>query len=72
MSKPDFQHDQKLAQEHVEDVKSITNGPEEVADVDAKGYVNHNIVIDEATNKRLRWLVHKRYVGAQPVVLFLF
>ncbi len=65
MSKIDYQNHPKLEEEHIEDVTANTldfeNESEVIADVDAKGYVNHNIVIDEATNKRLRWLVHKRY-----------
>jgi hypothetical protein len=57
--------------EHLEDLKSSGDELEHVADADAKGYIDHNIVIDNATNRRLRWLVHKRYVDKKPCCLFL-
>jgi hypothetical protein len=67
MSTLDSPNSQKLAEEHIEDVKATYTIPLEtesdvIVDEDARGYVNHHIVIDEATNNRLRWLAHKRYV----------
>lgn len=41
---------------HVENVK-----PDElIVDVEAKGYVDHNVVIDDETNRRLRKLINWR------------
>lgn len=47
---------------HLEQIESITEKVEErVVDADAQGYVDHTVVIDPATNKRLLKLINWRY-----------
>jgi hypothetical protein len=53
-------HDMEKA--YGETVETTPDKEEHVVDVDANGYVNHNIVIDEATNKRLRKMINWRCV----------
>lgn len=47
---------------HLEQVEFTTEKVEErVVDADAQGYLDHNVVIDPATNKRLLKLINWRY-----------
>ncbi len=41
---------------------ALKSGPEVIVDSEAKNYVDHTVVIDEATNKRLRNLINRRLV----------
>jgi hypothetical protein len=56
-------HDMEKA--YGETVENSTDKEEIVVDADAAGYVNHNIIIDEATNKRLRKMINWRYVSCK-------
>ena len=42
---------------------------EVIVDSEAKGYTNHNVIIDPATNRRLRRLIHWRRVDKRPPFL---
>jgi hypothetical protein len=53
---------EKAHKEHIADVSSKPD-EEIVVDRDAAGYVDHNVVIDEATNKRLLKMINWRYVN---------
>ena len=57
MSYPNIQNEKGLETSHYEDIK-VDN--EIVVDAEAKGYVDHNIVIDEETNRRLRRMINFR------------
>ncbi len=72
MSKEEYSSDHKSAEEQIEDIArnnyQLDSDSEVVKDKDAQGYVNHHVVIDEAENKRLRRLVHKRVLSAMLLV----
>ena len=55
-------HDNKHVVEHHDDVEADKQAIGYVADTDAANYVDPNLVIDEAEDKRLRRLIHKRYI----------
>ena len=52
--------DDKHLTEHHDDVEADKRAAGYVADTDAAEYVNPDIKIDEAEDKRLRWLIHKK------------
>lgn len=52
--------DDKHNVEHQDDIEADKRAAAHVADTDAADYINPDIVIDEAENKRLRRLIHKR------------
>jgi hypothetical protein len=53
-------NDDKHNVEHHDDVEADKRAAGYVADTDAAEYVNPDLVIDEAENKRLRRLIHKK------------
>lgn len=53
-------NDDKHQVEHHDDVEADKRAAGYVADTDAAEYVNPDLVIDEAENKRLRRLIHKK------------
>ena len=48
---------------HVE--QSNDKAEEHVVDVDAQGYVDHTVVIDQDTNKRLRKMINLRQAAVE-------
>jgi hypothetical protein len=52
--------DDKHNIEHRDDVEADKANVGYIADTDAANYVDPNLVIDEAEDKRLRRLIHKR------------
>lgn len=52
--------DDKHTVEHQDDIEADKRATAHVADTDAAQYINPDIVIDEAENKRLRRLIHKK------------
>lgn len=56
----DSNDDDKQTIEHRDDVEADKRGAGHVADTDAAEYINPDLIIDEAENKRLRRLIHKK------------